>query len=128
MCCHEKNCPSSGDPGAEIAAVTSELFFQATVFTVPHLLPAESEGLQERLQVFTRNGIKVAGPDPLVKVKRIALVAAAAALLAGCQSSQEFCAEYKAGDAKNAQALKKLGLKQERNWFYSPQRFEKYCQ
>jgi len=73
-------------------------------------------------------GIKVAGPDPLARVKRIALIAATASLLAGCQSSQEFCAEYKAGDAKNAQALKKLGLKQERNWFYNPQKLERYCQ
>ena len=73
-------------------------------------------------------GLKVAGPDPLAKVKPIALVAAAAALLAGCQSSQEFCAQYKAGDAKNAQALKKLGMKQERNWFYDPQKLERYCQ
>lgn len=61
-------------------------------------------------------------------MKPIALVAAAAALLAGCQSSQEFCAQYKAGDAKNAQALKKLGMKQERNWFYDPQKLERYCQ
>ena len=61
-------------------------------------------------------------------MKRIALTAAAAALLAGCQSSQEFCSEYKAGDAKNAQALKKLGLKQEGNWFYNPQKLERYCQ
>ena len=73
-------------------------------------------------------GLKVASPDPLARVKRIALIAAAASLLAGCQSSQEFCAEYKAGDAKNAQALKKLGLKQERNWFYNPQKLERYCQ
>ena len=74
-------------------------------------------------------GLKVASPDSLARVKRIALIAAAAAaLLAGCQSSQEFCAEYKAGDAKNAQALKKLGLKQERNWFYNPQKLERYCQ
>ena len=77
---------------------------------------------------MTRNGLKVAGQDPLAKVKPIALVAAAAALLAGCQSSQEFCAQYKAGDAKNAQALKKLGMKQERNWFYDPQKLERYCQ
>jgi len=73
-------------------------------------------------------GLKVACPDPLARVKRIALIAAAASLLAGCQSAQEFCAEYKAGDAKNAQALKKLGLKQERNWFYNPQKLERYCQ
>ena len=73
-------------------------------------------------------GLKVASPDQLARVKRIALIAAAASLLAGCQSSQEFCAEYKAGDAKNAQALKKLGLKQERNWFYNPQKLERYCQ
>ena len=73
-------------------------------------------------------GLKVPSPDPLARVKRIALIAAAASLLAGCQSAQDFCAEYKAGDAKNAQALKKLGLKQERNWFYNPQRLEKYCQ
>ena len=73
-------------------------------------------------------GIKVASLDPLARLKRIALIAATASLLAGCQSSQEFCAEYKAGDVKNAQALKKLGLKQERNWFYNPQRLEKYCQ
>ena len=73
-------------------------------------------------------GLKVASPDPLARVKRIALIAAATSLLVGCQSSQEFCAEYKAGDAKNTQALKKLGLKQERNWFYNPQRLEKYCQ
>ena len=61
------------------------------------------------------------------RLKRIALIAAAATLLVGCQSSQEFCAQYKAGDIRNAQALKKMGLKQERNWFYNPQRFEKYC-
>ena len=73
-------------------------------------------------------GLKVASPDALARVKRIALIAVAASLLAGCQSSQEFCAEYKGGDAKNAQALKKLGLKQERNWFYNPQKLERYCQ
>ena len=73
-------------------------------------------------------GLKVASPDPLARVKRIALIAVAASLLAGCQSSQEFCAEYNGGDAKNAQALKKLGLKQERNWFYNPQKLERYCQ
>ena len=72
-------------------------------------------------------GLKVASPDLLARVKRIALIAAAASLLGGCQSNQEFCAEYKAGDAKNAQALKKLGLKQARNWFYNPQKLEIYC-
>ncbi len=76
---------------------------------------------------FGSIGLKVASPVPTAKVKRIALIAFAASLLAACQSSQEFCAEYKAGDAKNAQTLKKLGLKQERNWFYNPQKLERYC-
>ena len=73
-------------------------------------------------------GLKFASSDPLARVKRIALIAVSASLFAGCQSTQEFCAEYKAGDAKNAQALKKLGLKQERNWFYNPQKLDRYCQ
>ena len=91
-------------------------------------LPLETERFYRRREGLLLIGIKVAAPDPPAKVKSIALIAAAASLLAGCQSSQDFCAEYKAGDAKNAQALKKLGLKQERNWFYNPQRLEKYCQ
>ena len=51
-------------------------------------------------------------------MKRIALIAATASCSLAVRAA-EFCAEYKAGDAKNAQALKKLGLKQERNWFYN---------
>ena len=41
-------------------------------------------------------GLKVASPDPLAGVKRIALIAVAASLLAGCQSSQEFALSTKA--------------------------------
>ena len=96
--------------------------------SLPPSLPVETERFYQRREGFLLIGIKVARSDPLARLKRIALIAATASLLSGCQSSQEFCAEYKAGDAKNAQALKKLGLKQERNWFYNPQKLERYCQ
>ena len=61
-------------------------------------------------------------------MKRIALIAVVTTLLAGCQNSKSFCAEFKAGDKRNASALKKLGIETEKNWFFNPTRFEQYCQ
>ena len=60
-------------------------------------------------------------------MKRIALIAAAALLLTGCQSKREICAKWAAEEISTAQARKKLGITGSFRGFSGNNKVYDYC-